>query len=104
MRDLGPSSLSQVALLRATQLVFESQQRMLLEGTNVPAHIRQRFIATLRLRRDENVYMGWTQDTSDEKTTDLSRDEAQKLEDAGVEEMVARRQAKLSAGEHQGHQ
>jgi hypothetical protein len=37
MRQITPPSPSQVTLLRAMELIFESQQRRLLEGANIPA-------------------------------------------------------------------
>ncbi|KAL0938235.1 uncharacterized protein CTRU02_207966 [Colletotrichum truncatum] len=58
MKDLVPSSSSQVSLLRAMELLFESRQRRLAECSNIPAHIRKRFIERLQLRRDEDPYIG----------------------------------------------
>ena len=100
MLELVPppdQSSPQVTLLRAMELVFESQKRMLWESNNIPAHIRQRFKEKLRLRRDANPYLGWTQDTRDGPPLDFSRDDAQRLEDEMIAEVMARREAKRGA-------
>ena len=39
-----PRIPKQIILVRAMELVFESQQKVLSEGTNIPAHIRKRFL------------------------------------------------------------
>ncbi len=56
MKDLVPPSPSQVALLQAMELMFESQQRKLSEGTKIPANIRKRFMIRLHLIRDKSPY------------------------------------------------
>ena len=93
IRDITPPSPSQVALLRAMELIFESQQRRLLEGANIPAHIRKRFREMLQLSRDEDTYRGWKRNAEGGTPLELSRDRAQKLEDEVVAEMIARRRA-----------
>ncbi|KAI1499354.1 hypothetical protein F5X99DRAFT_286508 [Biscogniauxia marginata] len=98
MKDIAPSSPSQVALLRAMELIFESQQRWLSEGTNIPAHIRRRFREVLRLSRDKHPYVGWKCDTEGGLLPEFSRDDAQKLEDEVIAEMIGRRQAKAKPG------
>lgn len=44
MQKLVPRSSSQIVLLQAMELIYESQQRSLFEGTNVGAHIRKRLL------------------------------------------------------------
>ncbi|EQB48220.1 hypothetical protein CGLO_12570 [Colletotrichum gloeosporioides Cg-14] len=44
MKDLVPASSPQVSLLQAMEILFESRQRRLAEGSNIPAIIRQRFM------------------------------------------------------------
>lgn len=63
MKDTVPLSPSQVALVRAMELMFESQHRWLSDGTNIPAHIRKRFREMLGLTRDKHPYVGWTCET-----------------------------------------
>ncbi|KAK3988160.1 hypothetical protein QBC44DRAFT_382572 [Cladorrhinum sp. PSN332] len=98
MKDIAPPSPSQVVLLRAMELIFESQQRRLSEGTNIPAHIRKRFREVLRLSRDKHPYVGWKCETEGGSLPEFSRDDAQKLEDDVVAEMIGRRQAKAKPG------
>ena len=57
MKDITPRSPSQGALLRAIELIFESQQRRLSKGTNIPAHIRKRFREVMGLSRDKDPYV-----------------------------------------------
>lgn len=94
MKDITPPSPSQVALLRAMELIFESQQRRLLEGTNIPAHIRKRFREVLRLCRDKHPYVGWKCEAEGGSLPEFSRDDAQKLEDDVVADMIRRRHVK----------
>ena len=98
MKDIAPPSPSQVALLRAMELIFESQQRRLSEGMNIPAHIRKRFREVLQLSRDKHPYVGWRCETEGGSLPEFSRDDAQKLEDDVVAEMIGRRQAKAKPG------
>jgi thiamine kinase-like enzyme len=60
MKNLVPRSSSQIALLQAKELIFESRQRMLIDETNVAARIRKRFIEESGLTRDSDPYVGWT--------------------------------------------
>jgi len=78
------------------ELIFESQQRLLLDGTNIPAHIRKRFIENLKLARDNDPYVGWTRSPKDGPFPEYSSVDIQKLEDDVVEEMVARRKSKAN--------
>ena len=94
MMDIAPPSPSQADLLRAMELIFESEQRRLSEGTNMPAHVRKRFREVLRLTRDEHPYVGWKCETKGASLPKFSRDDAQKLEGDVVAEMIGRRQAK----------
>jgi hypothetical protein len=98
MRHMTPATPSQIALLRAMELIFESQQRRLSEGTNIPAHIRKRFRETLRLTRDEDPYIGWKCVTEGGPLPDFSRGDAQKLEEDVIAEMISRRHAKAKLG------
>jgi hypothetical protein len=95
MKDIVPRSPSQVALLRAMEIIFESRQRDLYEGTNIPAHIRTRFIELLQLSQDDDPYVGWR--CQGTLVRDLSRAEFQKLEDEVIEDMIRRRRVKAKA-------
>ncbi|KAI1159189.1 kinase-like domain-containing protein [Nemania serpens] len=79
MKDIVPPSPSQVSLLRAMELLFESQQRSLFEGRNIPAHIRKRFLEILQLSRDKDPYVGWKCETEGRPYPELSREDAEKL-------------------------
>ncbi|KAK0110877.1 hypothetical protein ONS96_002464 [Cadophora gregata f. sp. sojae] len=96
MKDIVPRSSSQVVLLEAMELIYESQQRLLLNGTNIPAHIRKRFLEELRLVRDSDPYVGWARRPRDGPFAEYSSADIQKLEDDVVEEMIARRRLKGS--------
>lgn len=93
MKNLVPRSPSQILLLQAMELIFESQQRLLLDGTNIPAHIRKRFMEKSKLARDNDPYVGWTRRPQDGPFLEHSSDTMLKLEDDVVEEMVARRKS-----------
>jgi thiamine kinase-like enzyme len=60
MKNFVPRSLSQIVLLQAMELIFESQQMLLSDGTNILAHFRKRFIENSKLARDNDPYVGWT--------------------------------------------
>ena len=60
----------------------------------MPAHIRKRFREVLRLTRDEHPYAGWKCETKGTFLPKFSRDDAQKLEDDVVADVIGRRQAK----------
>ncbi|KAL5330823.1 hypothetical protein ACEPPN_000347 [Leptodophora sp. 'Broadleaf-Isolate-01'] len=96
MKNFVPRSLSQIVLLQAMELIFESQQRLLLDGTNIPAHIRKRFMENSKLARDNDPYVGWTRSPQDGPFPEYSSAAIQKLEDDVIEEMVARRNLKAN--------
>ena len=91
MKDLVPRSSSQIVLLQAMELIFESQQRYLIDGNNIPAHIRKRFLESSKLARDNDPYVGWTRVPQDGPFSEYSSAAIQQLEDDVVEEMIARR-------------
>ncbi|KAE9366378.1 hypothetical protein N431DRAFT_517583 [Stipitochalara longipes BDJ] len=84
-----PRSSLQVVLLRAMELIYQSQQKFQFEGTNIPAHIRKRFLETGRLVRDKDPYLGWTR--KDGKVVEIDKATSQGLEDQVIEEMLAKR-------------
>ncbi|KAK6215709.1 hypothetical protein QIS74_08728 [Colletotrichum tabaci] len=96
MGDLVPASAAQVSLLQAMEVLSESRQRRLTEGSNIPAHIRERFMQRLQLRRHEDPYIGWVPKNQGAAPPEFSRADAQRLEDDVVAEMVARRQSKAA--------
>ncbi|KAK4221073.1 hypothetical protein QBC38DRAFT_523652 [Podospora fimiseda] len=102
MKELVPMSQAQARLLQAVELIFESRERKLLSGTNVPAHIRKRFIERLQLHRDPHPYIGWTRGLPDDGTGaapfEMSEKEADELEDEVIEEMMKRRQSNKVKG------
>lgn len=59
MKALVPRNKAQEGLLRAMELIWESQQQVLVTGRNVPAQIRERFLDYCRLTRDEDAFAGW---------------------------------------------
>ncbi|KAH8807646.1 hypothetical protein F5884DRAFT_880897 [Xylogone sp. PMI_703] len=91
MKRAVPRTSSQVALLQAMELIFESQQTPLLNGNNTPDHIRKRFMEYLQLVRDEDPYVGWIRKSQGEPFPDYSSAAIQKLEDDVVDEIVAKR-------------
>lgn len=94
MKKCVPRSPSQIVLLRAMELIFESQQMFLSNGTNIPAHIRKRFKQNSKLARDNDPYVGWTRNPLDGPFPDYSSAAFQELEDDVVSEMMTRRQSK----------
>lgn len=96
MYNLVPQTPSQIALLLGNELVFESQQRHLSNGTNIPANIRKIFIHNSGLEKDNDPYVGWRRIPNQEHVPDYSTAEAQKLEDEVVEDMIARRNSKAN--------
>ncbi|KAK1840551.1 hypothetical protein CCHR01_16825 [Colletotrichum chrysophilum] len=86
MKDLVPASWPQVSLLHTMEILFESRQRRLAEGSNIPAIIRQRFMQRLHLRRDEDPYIGWVPKNQGEAQPVFSRADAQRLEDDVIAE------------------
>ena len=96
MKNFVPRSSSQIVLLQAMELIFESQQRLLLDGTNIPAHIRKRFMENLKLVRDSDPYVGWTRSPKDGPFPEYSRAVIQTLEDDVIKEIVARKKSKAN--------
>lgn len=96
LMHMTPPSPSQLSLVRAAELIFESRQKRLLKGGNIPAQIRARFMEMLRLSRAEDPYLGWRPEPGGDELPEFSREDGQKLEDEVVAEVVARRQAKAA--------
>ncbi|KFY11810.1 hypothetical protein V492_04245 [Pseudogymnoascus sp. VKM F-4246] len=94
MKSIVPRSPSQVALVHAMALIYESQRRKLSNGNNIPAHIRKKLMENPRLTRDNDPYAGWTRSSEDGHLSEYSSADYQKLVDDLVEEMVARRKLK----------
>ncbi|EGX91216.1 Protein kinase-like domain [Cordyceps militaris CM01] len=92
MQSIVPCNRAQQDLLRAVELIFESQQRFLFEGSNIPAQIRVRFLQYCNLTRDQNIYRGWTNQVENSPTYDA--DIIQKIEDDVIAEVMAKRAAK----------
>ncbi|TID06534.1 hypothetical protein CH35J_001566 [Colletotrichum higginsianum] len=80
----------------AIGVLSESRQRRLAEGSNIPAHIRERFMQRLHLRRHEDPYIGWVPKNQGAAPPEFSRADAQRLEDDVVAEMVAQGQSKVA--------
>ena len=59
MKNIVKKSEAQVTLLCAVEIIFESQQRSLSNGTDVPANIRKRFKEKFRLVGAEDPCIGW---------------------------------------------
>ncbi|KAF7527321.1 hypothetical protein G7054_g10527 [Neopestalotiopsis clavispora] len=87
-----PWCSSQIKLLKANELIYESQQRHLANGTNIPAHIRKRFMEYFSLVRDDDPYTGWVSRLDDSDLPEWSDATAQKMEDDVIQEMIAKRQ------------
>ncbi|KXH54994.1 hypothetical protein CNYM01_03394 [Colletotrichum nymphaeae SA-01] len=94
MKNVVPRSPSQVSLLQAMQLLFESRQRRLRQGNNIPAIIRERFLQRLQLRRDEDPYLGWVPNDDQAARRVLSLADVLNIEREVVAEREARREAK----------
>ncbi|KAJ0326226.1 hypothetical protein COL5a_007050 [Colletotrichum fioriniae] len=94
MKDIVPRSPSQVSLLQAMGLIFESSQRRLVEGVNVGALVREGFMQRLQLRRDEDPYLGWVPKDEEAAQLVLSPADYQGLEDDAFAKMKAARQTK----------
>ncbi|KAK1521443.1 hypothetical protein CPAR01_14966 [Colletotrichum paranaense] len=97
MKEIVPRSPSQISLLQAMQLLFESRQRRLREGNNIPAIIRERFIQRLQLRRDEDPYLGWVPKDHEAARLVLSFADVLNIERDVVAEREARREAKAAS-------
>lgn len=94
MKNIVPRSSSQIALVQAMSLIYESQQRLLFNGNNIPAQIRMRVIESSKLTRDNDPFVGWTRISQDEPLFEFSSAAFEKLVDDLVKEMVARRESK----------
>ncbi|KAN0089996.1 hypothetical protein V8E51_018575 [Hyaloscypha variabilis] len=91
MAILVPRPASQVVLVHAMELIYESQQRCLLEGTNVSAHIRERFLEIGGLVKNKDPCLGWTR--GEGPSVEIDRATFQRLEDEAIEQMQAKRRA-----------
>jgi len=94
LTKLVPRTPSQIGLLNAVELIYESQQRCLLEGFNVPALIRKRFLERGELVRNEDRYRGWT--STGGPSVDIDKDAYQNLVNQAIEEISAKRRAATS--------
>lgn len=94
LKNIVPRSSSQIALVQANALIYESQQRKLSNGTNISAQIRKRVMENSKVIRDNDPYVGWTRSSQDGPLPNYSSAAFQKLEDDLVEEMLARRKLK----------
>ncbi|OBT65262.1 hypothetical protein VE03_04633 [Pseudogymnoascus sp. 23342-1-I1] len=94
MKNMVPRPSSQIALVQAMTLIYESQQRLLFNGNNIPAQIRMRVMENSKLTRDNDPYAGWTRSSQDGPLSEYSSAAFEKLVDDLVEEMVARRESK----------
>lgn len=93
MNKAVPRSLSQITLLQAMELIYESQQRLLKERNNIPANIRKRLLDNSKIVRDDDPYAGWTRSAEDGLVLDPSNADFQQLVDDVIKEMVAKRKA-----------
>lgn len=87
MKTLVPRSSSQEKLLEVTELVFTSQQKLLSNGKNVGAQLRNRFLGRSKMVRDKDLYVGWTRDLQNGPFQDFSAAEFQRL----LEQLIAER-------------
>ena len=94
LAKLVPRTPSQISLLSAMELIYESQQRLLLEGFNLPAHIRRNFWEVGGLVKNSNIYRGWMR--RDGCKVEFDEASYQKLVDDVIEEMSANRRAAAS--------
>ncbi|KAK6206099.1 hypothetical protein LQW54_007934 [Pestalotiopsis sp. IQ-011] len=92
MRNLVPRTLSQIQLLKANELLYESQQRHQRNGTNISAHIREMFIEYFHLARDDDPYVGWISELNDNDLPPWSGEAAQKMEEDVIQAMLVKRQ------------
>ncbi|OAR02926.1 hypothetical protein LLEC1_05528 [Akanthomyces lecanii] len=91
MGPLIPRNNAQEDLLRAMELIYESQQRHLFEGGNIPGRIRQRFLSRYNLARHSDPFAGWTIEVDDLLRCDANA--VQRIEDQVVAEYLARQAA-----------
>lgn len=95
MKDLVPRNQAQETLLRAMELISESQHRYLSQTSNIPAQIRIRFFKYCNLTRDQDVFAGWVNKANDLQEYDAAA--IQKIEDDVVAETMARWKAQEQA-------
>lgn len=88
MQNIVPRSSSQITLVQAMELIYESQQRKLSNGNNISAHIRNSAMENSKLTRDNDPYVGWTGSTQDGPLSEYSSAAFQKLEDDLVEKWL----------------
>lgn len=93
MEKIVPRSSSQIALWNTMELIFESRYRRLIDGNNIPAHIRKRFIELFKLTRNSDPYLGWSRIPQDGPFPECSSADMEKLEDEVIEEVLSRRKA-----------
>ncbi|KFX95556.1 hypothetical protein V490_03785 [Pseudogymnoascus sp. VKM F-3557] len=89
-----PRSSSQIALVRGMELIYESQQRLLLNRKNISARIRKTIMEYSKLTRDNDPYAGWTRNPQDGPCLEYSSADIQKLVYDMVKETDARRKLK----------
>lgn len=94
MKNIVPRSSSQIALMQAMALIYESQQRLLVNVNNISAQIRKKLMENSKLTRDNDPYVGWTRSSQDGPLSEFSSAAFQKLEDDLVEAIIARRKSK----------
>lgn len=94
MQNIVPRSSSQIALVRGMELIYESQQRLLLNRKNISARIRKTIMEYSKLTRDNDPYAGWTRKPQDGPCLEYSSADIQKLVDDMVKETDARRKLK----------
>ena len=86
--------------------MFASEQRVLRNGLNVPAHIRQRSLNRLRLTRDpEDPFTGWVINTDgkeEEACQTMSRAEVEALEDEVIDDILTKREARTKQSKTSG--
>jgi hypothetical protein len=56
----GPDLHDMLCFCKPMELIFEPQQRLLLDGTKILAHIRKRFVENSKMIRDNDPYVGPT--------------------------------------------
>ncbi|KFY43511.1 hypothetical protein V494_01949 [Pseudogymnoascus sp. VKM F-4513 (FW-928)] len=98
MKSIVPRSPSEVAFVQAIALIYESQRRKLLNGNNIPAHIRKKLMENSRLTWGNDLFAGWTRSSEDGHLSEYSSADFQELVDDLVEEMAARKLKANTAG------
>lgn len=88
MKNLVPRNQAQQTLLRAMELVYESQHRYLSQTSDIPAQTRIRFFKYCNLTRDQDLFAGWVNKAND--LPEYNADAIQQIEDDVVAETMAR--------------